>query len=203
MIARVDIRLARLSGPSAADLRLLSAGERERVRSFTSDRDRDGWVGARALLRRTLARWVGADPADLVFAYGATGKPSLPGGPFFSLAHSAGWAIVAISGEAPVGADIELVRPQIARPPSADVFFGDRERAELEALAEPQRTRRFFQLWTLKEAYRKATGEGVGRGSLGELPPAGWAGWRPNPPAGYEAAVVVLAEAAEFRRSPP
>ena len=179
------------------ELLSLAPEELERARRLRDDADRGRWVAARAFLRAALGRAIGADPSGLRFEIGTRGKPSLPGGPRFSLAHSAEQALLAVCDDAEVGADIEAVRTDRARPPSAERFFSDRERAELEGLSEPERVRRFFQLWTAKEAYRKATGEGILRG-LGELPEAGFVLDRPPAPAGYEAAVVVLAREAIF-----
>ena len=155
-------------------------------------------MAARALLRRTLAPAAGADPADLRFAYTAAGKPALAGGPEFSLAHSGDHALVAVAFGAAVGADLERIRAEPARPPSVERYFSEPERAELAALDEEARRRRFFDLWTLKEAYLKATGEGVRAHGLGALPERGWVSERPPAPAGYAAAVVVLADRATF-----
>lgn len=154
-------------------------------------------MAAHAFLRRAIGRRTGTDPAHLAFELGDAGKPALAGGPRFSLAHSGDHALLAVADDAEVGADLELVRPELAQPPSAERFFSPRERADLARLAEPERVRRFFQLWTAKEAYRKATGEGIAAG-LGELPEQGFVLQRPPVPAAYEAAVVVLAREAVF-----
>lgn len=181
------------------DLLTLSPAELERARHFPDDHRRGRWVAARAFMRAALAQAVGADPASLRLDTAASGKPMLPAGPFFSLAHSGDLALLAISPEAEVGADIEEVEPSLAEPPSAERFFSEAERAELELLDPPERARRFFQLWTAKEAYRKATGEGVTvAGALSAMPAAGYVLRRPPVPAAYEAAVVAMAEAAVF-----
>ena len=193
----VTVWLAELRGPGVTDLLTLSADELERARRLDGDRARGRWVAAHAFLRRALGRQLGVGAADLRFDVGERGKPVLESGPRFSLAHSGEHALLAICDGAEVGADLELVREDRARPPSAERFFGDREQAALADLAEPARTRRFFQLWTAKEAYRKATGEGIG-GGLGELPERGFVLERPPVPAAYEAAVVVLAMEAVF-----
>ena len=140
------------------DLLVLAPDELERAQRLADDRARARWVASRAFLRRSLAPLVGLDPADVAFQVSATGKPSLPGGPWFSLSHSAGQALLAISAGAPVGADLELVRPELAQAPSVERYFSAEERAELAALEGEPRARRLFQLWTLKEAYLKATG---------------------------------------------
>lgn len=190
--------VARLRPPTTTDLLLLAAEELDRARRLPDDRVRGRWVAARALLRRTLAPWVGADPADLAFAHGTAGKPALPDGPEFSLAHSHDHALVAVCRDAAVGADLERVRDRPVAPPSVERWFAAEERAELERLAGADRVNRFFELWTLKEAYWKARGTGVTRGRLGGLPAAGWVAERPPVPSGYAAAIVVLAPSAAF-----
>lgn len=151
---------------------------------------------AAAYLRHVLGTVTDRPPGSLRFAAGPHGKPALAGGPEFSLAHSGALVMVAVSAQAPVGADVEQMRPgltEVAR------FFSPAEQDRLAALPEPQRDLEFFALWTLKEAYRKATGEGIAApGALLALPEAGWAHCRPALPAGYATAVAVLADAATF-----
>jgi 4'-phosphopantetheinyl transferase len=196
--ALATVWLARLAGPSVTDLLLLSTDELDRAQRLGGDRVRGRWVASRAFLRRRLAEIVGADPADLRFELEPAGKPRLPEGPHFSLSHSGDWAVLAVCAAAPVGADIEEVRPELAAPPSAERWFSERERAQLATLAGADRTRRFFELWTFKEAYLKAKGESMRPESLGEVPAGGWVVERPPVPPGYCAAVVVLAEQAVF-----
>jgi 4'-phosphopantetheinyl transferase len=197
-LTSVTVWLATLRGPSMTELLSLSPDELERAKRLRSDRDRGRWVAARAFQRSVLARSIGADPAALAIEVDANGKPLLAGGPRFSLAHSAEHALLAVCADTEVGADIELVRADLAQPPSVERYFSDAEREALERLPKPERVRRFFQLWTAKEAYRKATGEGIARGLLGALPEGSFVLDRPPAPAGYEAAVVVLAREAVF-----
>src|SRR3954469_6821747 len=56
---------------------LLSRDEADRASRFYFDRDRLRYVVGRAVLRLTLARYVGHEPQELVFRYGPSGKPSL------------------------------------------------------------------------------------------------------------------------------
>ena len=108
---------------------------------------------------------------------------------------------MAVAEHADVGADLELIEARLAAPPSAERYFAPAEQAALEALRGEARLRLFFELWTQKEAYRKATGEGIGAG-LGELDWRGWTLLRPAAPAGYAAAIAVRAPAAELRLEP-
>ncbi len=97
------------------------------------------------LLSAAYARAFGAPCPQI--ARDGSGKPFFPGRPevHFSLSHTKG-ACLAVLSDAPVGCDIELVRPvsgsAVRRVCTAE---------ELESLD-------FFSLWTLKEAYFKLHG---------------------------------------------
>ncbi len=60
-----------------------------------------------------------------------------------------------------VGLDIEDLRRKIDVLPLATRFFAATEAADLLAQPEHTRRRRFFEYWTLKEAYVKALGAGL------------------------------------------
>ncbi len=153
-------------------------------------------MAARSALRQVLGRQLGLDPAGLVFEAGARGKPEVAGRPLrFSLAHTGGLALIAVTARADVGADLERLDAALARPPSAERFFSDAERERLAVLSGRRRLELFYALWTEKEAYRKATGEGITAG-LGELDWRGWTRLRPEVPAGYAAAIAVRAPSA-------
>jgi 4'-phosphopantetheinyl transferase len=138
----------------------------------------------------------------LEFERGPAGRPELPGRPLrFSLAHSAGLALVAVTEHADLGTDLERIEPRLAERPSAERYFAPAERASLAGLSGEARLRLFFDLWTQKEAYRKATGEGLTAG-LGELDWSGWTLLRPVMPPGYAAAIAVRAADAELRLEP-
>src|SRR5271163_3747264 len=56
---------------------ILSPDETSRADRFYFERDRHAFIAARGTLRQLLARYLGRPPAELAFAYGAYGKPSL------------------------------------------------------------------------------------------------------------------------------
>ena len=62
-----------------------------------------------------------------------------------------------------VGVDLEAERPLRDLAGMARASFSPAERRGLEGLAEDARVGRFFRIWTAKEAYLKATGEGFQR----------------------------------------
>jgi 4'-phosphopantetheinyl transferase len=94
-----------------------------------------------------------------VFSYGRQDKPALAEFPDlgFNLSHSGAWAVCALC-EAPVGVDIQQERPvreQLIR------RFSAGEQALLNALSGQERQSALYDLWTLKEAYCKCTGNGL------------------------------------------
>jgi 4'-phosphopantetheinyl transferase len=152
--------------------RLLSASERKRADRFQFDRDRERFVVRRGLLRRILARYLACDPAEISFTYEARGKPSLAnlireGHPVhFNLSHSHGMALIAVTRQHALGVDVERVRPMPEIDQIAARFFSARENAMLNALPSDSTIEGFFHCWTRKEAYLKATGQGIAESLL-------------------------------------
>ena len=61
-----------------------------------------------------------------------------------------------------MGVDVEQLRPMPDLDSVAARVCTPGELATLAGLAQPQRERAFFAMWTRKEALAKATGEGIG-----------------------------------------
>src|SRR5208283_5110646 len=80
----------------------------------------------------------------------------------FNLSHTAGLVGVAVAGAPAVALGFDL-EPLARRAPLevAHRCFTESEIAWLDSLPEPARAEGFFRLWTLKEAFIKATGEGL------------------------------------------
>ena len=155
-------------GNSALDeaVALLSPGERERCGRFVFERDRRTFAIAHALLRTSLSRYADVAPAVWRFEEAPGGKPYLaPGAAVadlaFNLTHTDGLVACAIGRNRRIGVDVEGV-DRTVDDSVASRFFSEAERADLERLpAGRVRSTRFFELWTLKEAYVKATGAGL------------------------------------------
>ncbi len=197
-LARLDPAPARLQALRA----FLSPREEQRALSFATDALRGHWVAARGMLREIVGRAQDCPPAEVAFQYGAHGKPFVDG-LHFNVSHSGDYALYAISPDLEVGVDVEL--PRIRRTDAlARRFFAPGEQERLFALDEPARAVAFFKLWTCKEAFLKATGEGLSRSlrSYEINPTQGCVLWAKgadatrwsvhplDPPAPYEAALV-------------
>jgi 4'-phosphopantetheinyl transferase len=190
----------------------MSAGERRRAAAFSDPQLAALYRTARSGLRLVLAAYLQADPRWLTFRSTANGKPALAGCAarqrlHFNLSHSGQRIAVAVSRGGIVGVDIERVRSVAKAPLLAARFFGEEERALLAAVDPLTYPCAFFRLWTLKEAFVKASGLGLAR-RLDSFA-LDWRGERPQivrdnqpatndwtmqsfiPEAGYRGAVVV------------
>ncbi len=140
---------------------LLSKDERERADRFYKPTDRDAFIAARGILRTLLGQYLNEHPAQVQLQYQERGKPFLEGSSLeFNVSHSHGLALYAIAQSRRVGIDVEYVR-EIEVQALAQRFFCDREFQQLQALPPDRQAAQFFQYWTAKEAYLKATGEGL------------------------------------------
>jgi 4'-phosphopantetheinyl transferase len=144
---------------------ILSADERMRVDAFRFERDMQSFIVVRGLLRMILGYYLGGDPHEYVFEYGAKGKPQLANARapalHFSLAHSKGYAIFGISRDCNLGVDLEFVRDLPELESISTGYFAPSECEDLFSTDPPLRTELFFKYWTCKEAYAKATGDGL------------------------------------------
>jgi 4'-phosphopantetheinyl transferase len=147
-------------------LACLSADEHERYARFHFDEDRVAYLVAHALTRHLIAEAARVEPAALRFTTSEHGKPELcyPDaaiGLRFNLSHTRGLVACAITQQRAIGVDVERIDRRVELLAVARHVFSPREITALTALAdEPQRLR-FFELWTLKEAYIKAIGKGL------------------------------------------
>lgn len=145
----------------------LSADERARAERFVCEKDRLRFIARRGLLRQILSRYLKGKPEQVRFAYGPQGKPSLaePRGSNalrFSLSHSCGLALYAVTRLGGIGVDVERIRARPEWEPIVAALFSERESPVFRALPAHQQAEAFFNAWTRKEAFLKATGVGIG-----------------------------------------
>lgn len=151
-----------LDGVCADRLRMvLTPAEIDETRDHVFAADAQRFAASRYWLRLILGDILGQPPQEVEFALGDFGKPCLPAAPaiHFSLSHTVGLTALAIAATA-IGIDVERVDRfpmHVCRAP----FFQNRELEWLSSHAPQQRVLRCCQLWTAKEAYLKATGEGL------------------------------------------
>lgn len=169
-----EIYIARVSALEAeavfaAGLRLVPPERRQQVLRCRGRADRMRGLGAGLLLEYGLRQrgysliLPGAGKTTVRLAYGRYGKPFLAGaeGLYFNLSH-AGIYAAAVFSDREVGVDVERIREgEERRERIARRFFHPDEYAYLESCPPADRGRVFTELWTKKESYIKAVGEGM------------------------------------------
>ncbi|MBL4574196.1 MAG: 4'-phosphopantetheinyl transferase superfamily protein [Gammaproteobacteria bacterium] len=156
-----------LSSLQSECLAWLTEAELKRYRRFQFDRHRKQLLLGRVLMRVALSsydRSVAA--ASWNFTHNDYGKPAISkeqntASLYFNLSHSAGKVVLAVSRFQDIGVDVECARKSRRIAAIAQRYFSDNETAELLVLPEDQQQSRFYDLWTLKEAYIKACGMGL------------------------------------------
>ena len=158
-----------IDAPGAVDAcrRLLSVDERIRADRFMFERHRRQYIFAHAMLRLALSQAApNVAPTDWSFGAGRYGRPFVAAPAtstalHFSLSHADGCVACVVSGHETVGVDVETVSRRVAPLSTALRFFAPEEVETLRGLPEPAAIERFFDYWTLKEAYVKARGIGL------------------------------------------
>ncbi len=146
--------------------RTLAEDERDRAARTRHLPARNEFVVVRGLLRQILADYLGIDTRRLAFRTGATGKPYLvePASAlplYFNVSHSHEMTLIAVTRRGEVGVDVEHLRPFANDLDLADRFFSHREATALHTLTAEDRIEAFFQAWTRKEAFLKASAHGL------------------------------------------
>ncbi len=146
---------------------LLSPEEWQRHALLKFSGDKFAYLYAHALLRSVLSKYAPVEPRGWQFLVGEHGRPEIANALArlealsFSLSHTQGLAVVAVTQAAPVGVDAEQVRARPAPLEVASGHFSPREVRDLHVVPEGRRSDRFYEYWTLKEAYIKARGLGL------------------------------------------
>ena len=141
-------------GQPSADY--LSPQRRQRAAAMRDEADRLRTVAGETLARQMLSERLGCEPGSVPLRWDDSGKPSAPGtGLYLSISHSGAYAVCAVDDE-PVGVDVETIR-------GVEEKFMRRVCSEAElsyVLDSCAPERRFWELWTAKEAVFKLTGRG-------------------------------------------
>ncbi|MFC8920254.1 4'-phosphopantetheinyl transferase family protein [Streptomyces sp. NPDC057116] len=182
----------------------LDEHEQEIAGRFLFERDRRQYLVAHTLVRRVLALESGVPEAEAVIWRSSRGRPflqkpaeGLPRGGReldFNLSHAHGHNLLGVVRRHRIGVDVErLDRGDQGFDAIVDTFAPEERQWVADAAPGRPQDRRILRLWTLKEAYSKARGLGLGlpfdsfsftlaedRGVLGFRPPEGEAAlpWR-------------------------
>jgi 4'-phosphopantetheinyl transferase len=163
----IHVWFASLDQPALRFQRLLSMDERIKAEQFHFAEHRKRFTARRGILRTILGHYyLGVEPSLLQFCYGKNGKPALAdtfgkGKICFNLSHSDEFAVYALARDRKIGVDIEHMRDIPEMEQIAERFFSPREKGVFHALPVSKKKEAFFNCWTRKEAFIKATGDGL------------------------------------------
>ena len=145
----------------------LSSAERQRAECFLFERHRRQYIFAHGLLRIALSSFVPeVEPSDWCFVANRYGRPfisapAIPRTVYFSLSHTEGCVACVVSGCEAVGVDVEAIHQRHSLFEIARSSFSPEEIDALRTLQPENLVDRFFDYWTLKEAYLKARSTGL------------------------------------------
>jgi 4'-phosphopantetheinyl transferase len=165
----IDVWYQPVSDPPADQtdrwLAVLSDCEKQRYQRFVFEKDRIHFAAAHALLRGVLSQYANIRPEDWQFSRNTWGKPAIANVGIadlgFNLTHTQGLVACGVAYTASIGVDSEwMARSAPLENLARDCFAPDEQAYFLDA---PQEKRRelFFRLWTLKESFVKARGQGL------------------------------------------
>ncbi len=145
---------------------VLSPDEAERALRFHFAVDRRRYAISRGVLRTILGSYLTSRPAGIGFSYSKREKPSLSpphsdSGITFNVSHSGEVTLLAFTRKRDIGVDVEQIGRKSDLEAIARRFFSAHEQEQFFALPAAERGEAFFRCWTRKEAYIKATGDGL------------------------------------------
>ena len=146
---------------------LLNKAEQEKVQRYRLTKAQHDALITRAFVRSVLALYTDLKAQDLIFEITEHGKPELCNSSLplrFNLSHNNNLIICAVCLNHDIGCDVESLSRKISVNSIAKRYFSANEYQSLQALPPATQQARFFEYWTLKEAFVKATGLGISQG---------------------------------------
>lgn len=147
----------------------LSKGDRRRVSRYVSEKDRRRATVRMARRRQIMSSLIGVHADDVDIQSDARGKTFAMATPETRIeltsSHCEDVGVVACTIGRQIGIDVESSKefPSAARFVSR-IATSDEEK-QISAVPAEERSVALLTLWTRKEAYLKATGEGIGSGT--------------------------------------
>ncbi|MEU3687425.1 4'-phosphopantetheinyl transferase family protein [Streptomyces narbonensis] len=135
----------------------------ERYSKLAGAHLRERFLATRMLIRHTAAVALGTEPYALELRYGLNGRVHLRGYDQIdvSLSHTADLLLCGITSLGVVGIDTEPAGRRLSGQDVERLMCTEPERKRIARAPEDERNAQLLSLWTLKEAYSKALGQGL------------------------------------------
>ncbi|GGO89027.1 hypothetical protein GCM10012280_31210 [Wenjunlia tyrosinilytica] len=149
--------------PDDRRLRPMLGRDWDRYQRMSHPQVRGRFVASRLLLKYSACAVIHASPQDVELAYKPGGRPYLRGLDQIdiSLSHTEGLLLVGLTRRGMIGVDAELADRQMLSAGVAKQVCTGAETRMLDEVPEDGRNAALVRLWTLKEAYSKAIGQGL------------------------------------------
>lgn len=146
--------------------RMLAPEEATQQARFYFEKDRHTYLVTRAMVRTLLSRYGDLGPREWQFEKNQYGRPAIASNLGhsqlqFNISHTEGLIAIAFAMDRDIGIDVERADRDSDVVQLADRYFSEYEVRDLHKLPEADQKSRFFDYWTLKEAYIKARGMGL------------------------------------------
>lgn len=148
---------------------LMNEEKQRKVNRFRFEDDKKRTVAGEMLARKAIAGWCNISAEEIVFGTHENGKPFAEHFDVeFNISHSGNIVVCAVDDK-PIGIDVEQIRPvnlkiakRIYTQDELFYLFGfNPAEADFSISPDNEMLKRFFELWTAKEANLKYIGTGI------------------------------------------
>ena len=145
---------------------ILDFSEREKVAAYLRNEDKMRYMTGKVISKQIISQYLGIKEQDVKFTANTYGKPQISSslnkkGLQFNIAHSGDVVLFAFAFDVKVGVDVEYIKEFPNYMELAEKSFSEAEYLYIE---KSRSLIAFYEVWTSKEAYVKAIGEGLSHG---------------------------------------
>jgi 4'-phosphopantetheinyl transferase len=141
---------------------VLNEAERKRANKYHQQKDKQRFIIARGLLKKTASLYLGVPVPEIQINVGANKKPFISSSSIlkleYNLSHAGNWIIMAF-GLGTIGIDVEQMQADFNYESLLPVCFSSLEQDYIQN--KPNSRELFYRLWTRKESFVKATSKGL------------------------------------------
>ena len=150
------------------EYQLLNSADKAKVDRIKSEDGKKRTITGRMLARNAVAQYEGKEKNQISFSCSENGKPYVfNSSTSFSISHCRD-LVVCVADNSEIGIDIEYIRPvksgfiyRVCTHDERLFVYGSCYNLNNGLVSDKSVLRRFFTVWTLKEAYFKCIGTGI------------------------------------------
>jgi len=143
-------------------LSFVSKEKQVRIMKFLKDIDKYRTLLADILIRQFIIKTININNRDIEFLTNRYNKPFLKNNDAlqFNISHAGNWIFLAVDSKE-IGVDIEFIRPIDYS--VINMVFSEKEKEYFQKLPDRIKLSTFYKIWTYKESFIKASGEGLSK----------------------------------------